>query len=531
MSAIIAIALVLAIRVPAWSQEGDEANHVHFLIVADTLDSKSKLLGLDLDSKSMQETLRKALGQQGYREGKQGRFTITVLEGTNASEQRIFHYYRNLQAAPKKDTLVFYYTGHGGFYIDRGHRFNLKNWLLEGGKTKAYAAEVDRSDLMAAMARHEPRALIVLTDCCATVGAATLASERKQTKEDAFNDLAAFPEGNGEVVRDLFYRSKGVINITAARTGTPASGDRKKGGSFFTVALVQILRAGSANLDRNGNQVVEWDEVFPALARRTEKESWRPVAILKGDGKRIGEVHTPEWFLLGQPARNETGDPEEKWKTLPPLPVIEDELARKDPMIQLRKDHQGYAKEYPVQLEAGQAYLFRLHSAHFDSFLYIKDAKGKIVAADDDYGGTTRSRIVFRPAATGKFLVGVTSYVSRETGRFTLTAQRASYVGELTRSDPKDRYRNGSHVRQHAIHLKAGRTYTISLEAFAKEFDTFLRIEDRFGNTLAMNDDEDESSRFNSLISFRPNFSGTYYLLVNSMRPDQTGPYALFIQD
>ncbi len=531
---------MLALLHPAWAQ--DQAERVHFFIVSDTLDGASKSLGLDLDSKNMVEIIRKGLTDRGLKEfskdQSQGQFSIDLLEGQAASEQRIFASLRNLKCKPGVDTIVFYYTGHGGFYIDRGHRLNLHNYLNQGGgRVGRYAAEVDRSDLLAAMAKHNPRAIICLTDCCAATGTSDMPEETVRFRETDFSNMPNLPAGkNGDILFDLFFRTKGIVNMTAARTGTLASGERAKGGSFFTIALAKIMKADPKAFDKNQNQFAEWEEVFPALQKITEKESWRPMLDRGGKaitdaGVRVGTCHSPEFFMLGKPARTEKGVVEKDWRREPPLPVVEDELKASDKVISLRKDHRAYSKEYPIQLVAKHPYIFALHSAHFDCFLYLKDATGKIIASDDDYGGTTRSRLAFTAPVAGTYTVGVTSFVSEETGKFTLSSHKASYFGTLTPEDPEDRYRKKSYVHVYPVHLKSGRSYTFTLESMDNNLDAFLRVEDRFGNTLALNDDEDKSTRFNSIISFRPNFSETYFLIATTMIPRQTGPYALFVHD
>jgi hypothetical protein len=521
-----AVLLVLAaLAVPA---RGSEAAHVHILVVADTAAGGARALGLDLDGKNVVQVLRWALQKQGLEEGPTGRYDITLLEGARATEKDIFDYYRHLRLQPN-ETLVFYFTGHGGFYPDRGHRLNVRNLLQVGrGRFRAYPAEVDRSDLLAAMGRHHPRALIVLTDCCASTDFPTINREIKVVKENDLPEVPLKGDGDGAVLRQLFFNTKGVVNITAARTGTPARGNRAKGGSFFTVALCKLLKEGAATFTPKKEGMVGWDEFFPLLSKLTEKESWVPVG--SGQGGRVGMVHTPEAFRLGLSPKDDrpVGQVE---KTTSPLPVVEAILGEKD-----RKTVKGgktfFYKEYPVHLEKGRAYLFNLHSPHFDTYLYLQDADGARVAENDDYGGITRSRVLFRPAESGDYTVGVTSFNPQETGRFTLTSYQTKTVGELTAGDPKDRFRTASHFKSYPVHLKAGRSYTVLLESFDTDrLDPELRVEDEYGNTLALNDDEDHSTRLNSIISFRPLFSGTYHIIATTYGPGQTGPFALFVQD
>ena len=55
---------------------------------------------------------------------------------------------------------------------------------------------------------------------------------------------------------------------------------------------------------------------------------------------------------------------------------------------------------------------------------------------------------------------------------------------------------------------------------------------DEFGNTVALNDDEDEAQgRLNSLVTFNTVSAGTYFIVATSYAPGQTGRYGVFIQD
>jgi hypothetical protein len=458
----------------------------------------------------------------GYKEGPQGRYTVTVLDGGDMSEKTVLDYYRRLKVRDN-ETLVFYYTGHGGFYPEKGHLLAMRNFYNENGKSLTKFATVDRKELLAAMARHHPRAMIVLTDCCASTEVPLLSATRIKPPSPTFKSKLK-GDGKGEAFRDLFFRTQGVVNITAAMTGTPARGERKKGGSFFTIALTNLLRESPQLFDDNGDKRVEWREFFPRLTTLTQLES----DLKKGNAR---DFHTPEAFLLGEPILHATGPVPAGGKA--PILEKEDSLTGNDPAY--KKGGQTFhIKNYPVKMLKDRAYLVALHSSQFDTFLFVKDQSGKTVAFNDDYGNTTtRSRVLFFPPETGIYDVGVSSYGAGETGDFSLTIQESTHHDALTLQDAKDRYCLGSFAKRHPVHLKAMRTYTIQLESEnTKRFDPFLRVIDEFGNTIALNDDEDEAQdRLNSLVTFRTVSAGTYYVVATSFAPGQTGRYAVFIQD
>ncbi len=511
----------------------DEAAHVYFLLAIDTVTPNAKALGLDLDRDNFAAAIRGAMKSLGYKEGPGGRYSIRILQDGEMSEKMVLDYFRKLKASPQ-DTLVFYYTGHGGFYPEKGHLLAMRNYYdLKTGRQTKYAV-VDRKELLAAMARHNPRAMIVLTDCCASTQLPLVPGGDKKTPPDMNRKPVLNGNGQGELLRDLFFKSRGVVNITAARTGTAAEGRRNEGGSHFTVALWKLLKEKPQPFDRDKNGVVEWKEFFPALENLTEQESFHYLKNAKGDylsnrnGEKLYTFHTPEAFTLGEPIRKTKGLALAKGK--PALLDVDDNLASHD-----RTYNKGanlhYIKDFPLPMKRDKAYLVSLHSSNFDTFLFVKDTQHKTLAFNDDYGHTTtRSRVLFYPPADGTYLVGVSSYGPEETGRFSLTVQESTAVDQLTTADRLDRFCLGAHAKVHPVQLAAFRSYTIQLES--DDFDPYLRVEDEYGNTIALNDDEDESQgRLNSMLSLRTYSNGTYYIVATTYQKARTGRYAVFVQE
>lgn len=504
------------------SHAQEEAGRVHFLLAVDTIDRFYKALGLDLDGKNIEDTIRWAMGKQNI---PADRYTIKVLSGTQMTEKAVLDFYRRLKIGPN-DSLVFYYTGHGGFYPDKGHLLNMRAFFR--GQEGYKRADIDRAELVAAMARHQPRSIIVLTDCCASSNLPIVAGGVRRKIPDVKNKPPLNENGDGSVFRDLFFRSRGVVNITSSLTGTPSRGERAKGGSFFTLALYKLLKDQRSRFDKDGDGKVTWPEFFPELEKHTELESFLVRKL--PDGRLIADFHTPEAFLLGDSIRPEiVANP----KTKNPVLAVDADLTDKDMQLN-RGGGIHYAREFQIDCDASHAYLVNLHSSHFDTMIFVKDPTGKIVADNDDYGTTTtRSRVLFFPPAAGKYTVQITSYGTKETGRFSLTVQQSTFVGELRAGDPRDRYCIGAYSKMHPIKLTAHRSYTIQLESLdTRKLDPFLRVEDRYGNTVALNDDEDQGQeRLNSVISFRTVASDTYYVVATTFAPGQTGKYAIFIQE
>jgi hypothetical protein len=260
-----------------------EAAKLHVLIVGDTLGQGAHQFGFDLDIANVRRVVEESMKAQNMGD----RYTIQTLQGPDVTRARVLGYYKNLKASPN-DVLLFYYTGHGAIDTKRGHHFELRDGRLY------------KTELLQAINRHNPRLAVLLNDCCSTVvGVGQLSpnakyaslpgavkSDQAVTKEPA----PAF-KTTGSAFRDLFFRHTGLVDIMAAATGQGASGNRKLGGSFFTVALATLLSKEGARFDLDGNGFVEWNEFFTQLRQETVSVS-----------KSGGQPHTPQAVNLGQSA-------------------------------------------------------------------------------------------------------------------------------------------------------------------------------------------------------------------------------------
>lgn len=86
-----------------------------------------------------------------------------------------------------------------------------------------------------------------------------------------------------------------------------------------------------------------------------------------------------------------------------------------------RSDPGYYRDIYPVPAQVGQMMTIDLVS-EFDGYLYLIGPSGQVVAYDDDFGGTDRSRIENAIIQeTGTHQIVVTSYSQGVTGAYTLT--------------------------------------------------------------------------------------------------------------
>jgi hypothetical protein len=237
-----------------------ELKKLHVLVVVDTYDAGAKRLGMLLDQDNVVSFLRRTVPAE--------RLSIRTLEGRAVTRGNILGYYEALEVGPDEG-LFFYYSGHGATDRTRGHALTLYNgrhYLL-------------RADLLTAMKAKGAGLVIALTDCCSTY--TNLGPERPLAVPAPAGDV-------DPVVSRLFFRQRGVIDITAAELGKPASGDTEVGG-YFTASLIELLRRG----DPQNESYSSWDTFFPLLKAET--------ARLSRERRGAGAQHSPIIFELPAP--------------------------------------------------------------------------------------------------------------------------------------------------------------------------------------------------------------------------------------
>jgi hypothetical protein len=82
-------------------------------------------------------------------------------------------------------------------------------------------------------------------------------------------------------------------------------------------------------------------------------------------------------------------------------------------------------KVHEKKMKSGEGYQIDLVSRQFDAFLRLEDSAGKQLAEDDDSGGLTNARIVFKAPKDGTYRIIATSFDGKS-GEYTLTVKPAS---------------------------------------------------------------------------------------------------------
>jgi len=165
------------------------------------------------------------------------RLAVTERTGADAAPARLLATVAALDVGPA-DALLLYYAGHGA-------------WADAGAYLRPKGQVLPRADLIAALRARGAGLTIVLTDCCSTYVGGTF--------------LFAPPRVDPDTARDLFFRHRGLVDVTAAARGQVAVGDKALGG-VFTQALTRLL-TGSARetLDADRDGIVTWGEAVDAL--------------------------------------------------------------------------------------------------------------------------------------------------------------------------------------------------------------------------------------------------------------------------
>ncbi|MDJ1185599.1 PPC domain-containing protein [Roseofilum casamattae] len=108
-------------------------------------------------------------------------------------------------------------------------------------------------------------------------------------------------------------------------------------------------------------------------------------------------------------------------KPLPTTNEITDTLSRKD----IPTGTGGFARDYMVQLDAGDNIAIDLHSDQFDTIVTLLSEDGTTVAENDDGpDGSTNSLLFARIGKSGNYIVRVRAFGETPGGKFDLKVTR-----------------------------------------------------------------------------------------------------------
>jgi hypothetical protein len=265
--ALAALVLCLAAGPVAADAADDEAVRVRVLLAGDTGDPD---IGPSVrkDLRTMRALLEDAFASH------KDRLTLDVLEDRNVTRDGVLGYYRGLQTGPH-ETLLFYFSGHGGTERLRGHLFQV---LSADG---AGPAALWRDEVRAAMRSHRPRLCVLLSDVCSDL--------MDFGPREAPRGVEA-PEW--DTVRCLLLQARGLVDLNAVSEGESAVG--LEDGGLFTGSLAELLRRPFRELDLDGDGFLHWQELLPPLQRRAQQKyaGWRKKALAELDTDLLPRAQT-----------------------------------------------------------------------------------------------------------------------------------------------------------------------------------------------------------------------------------------------
>jgi hypothetical protein len=337
------VALLVAPTVSATEKTPrfEEAARVRFLIVADTDAQEGAACGLDADN-------LKAVLEVGLKKQKlDGRYTLDVLRGRDVAPGYVLRYYQDLKVGPN-EALVFYYSGHGCYHPTQGHLLTFhqgdlaRATLLAAMHKHKPRLAVVLTDCCAVLddlpgppgagpgavgspprgpaldflswrrgnpprppdykppstsvtapvqLAHPPRPEnyrppppITFGPSASNVHASGVVLSTADGPLPLANLVA---QADGDVMRDLFYRHTGLVDISGCQRGKAAYATVHWGGGLFTISFLGLHKERAAKFDGNRNGLVEWGEFFPHLQAHCDRAA---VALTAGKIRQLPEA-------------------------------------------------------------------------------------------------------------------------------------------------------------------------------------------------------------------------------------------------
>jgi hypothetical protein len=261
-TAILAFIIFLALDLNTVAQPLVPDHYLHILMVIDTDSTVGKSTKADRENikASILKPIRD-LGRHGYL-GK-----VEILEGKEVNKDRILRYFRSLPRWSKfddrgrrlggwdtGDTILFYYSGHGGTKGDGQHVLTM---TYDNVPRKVVEEEIKRL---------RPRLSLILTDCCASFASETTYGKKYGGVTAA--DLRA--------MRKLFLRGRGIVNINSSEKGKSSYGFDPPVGGLFTNALFTELQ--EAKEDITWKRLIDKvDDMTPKICKdpKLQQKVWR----------------------------------------------------------------------------------------------------------------------------------------------------------------------------------------------------------------------------------------------------------------
>ena len=107
--------------------------------------------------------------------------------------------------------------------------------------------------------------------------------------------------------------------------------------------------------------------------------------------------------------------------TLPPNGEVEDTLSERD----IPTGDGGFARDYKIQLAAGDQLAIDLTSEAFDTVIILLNSEGKNIGKNDDGpDGTSNSLLFMRIKESGTYIIRVQGFGETSSGKFKLKVSK-----------------------------------------------------------------------------------------------------------
>lgn len=260
--------IVAQVRQNTASNENARRGKLHVIMVVDRYDEK-----IGEHCRADEEFIASLIEHNVA--GRDCKFDLT-MEDLNAgldriTQQNVISRIQRLRINPN-DTVLFYFSGHGGYTPETGQSFSMHH--ENGGLMK-------RDVVRAAIKRLNPKLGIIISDCCYTL-----------IKPATPGVMARHPNDRTRpLMESLFFQHSGFVDITSSKQGQVSyclTGGRL--GGVFTVAFSEMAEQ---QMDRQ----LSWSQFFSLVAEETENsfDRFHP----KGDSANGQTDQTPYAFSLG----------------------------------------------------------------------------------------------------------------------------------------------------------------------------------------------------------------------------------------
>jgi hypothetical protein len=254
-----------------------------YVVLAFDTDDEDLKTSLEVDESRITALLRATIPSNRYE-------IARTLKGKQVSAARIVAAVKSLKGkVTANDAVLFFYGGHGAVNEKHGHVL----------KMSAGGPDLARSLLRKEMEKLGAGLTVLLTDCCST------------KEKDLDGEVLGIDKTGGRTleikppVKQLFFQSRGVVDVTAATESEAAWSDDKNGG-LFTRSLYRMLTMKPEKLKELTGQEVEsltWRKFFPLLQSDTQKffKSWSEDMMARYPNAKIrAETQKPHAFFLGE---------------------------------------------------------------------------------------------------------------------------------------------------------------------------------------------------------------------------------------